>query len=68
MTTAIVGALLAALALATPTAAQPRDEPVRTIPTRAGVPLAPHGYFGIDAKVVDAIAMWIVGVPAGAKP
>jgi hypothetical protein len=22
-------------------------------------PLSPHGYFGIDQKVVDAIARWI---------
>jgi pimeloyl-ACP methyl ester carboxylesterase len=26
-------------------------------------PLAPHGYFGLDAKVVDAIAAWIAAKP-----
>jgi fermentation-respiration switch protein FrsA (DUF1100 family) len=31
-------------------------------------PLAPHGYFGVDAKVVDAIAAWIAATPAGTKP
>lgn len=31
-------------------------------------PLAPHGYFGIDAKVVEAIAAWIVAAAPVAKP
>ena len=31
-------------------------------------PLAPHGYFGLDAQVVDAIAAWIIATPAVAKP
>jgi pimeloyl-ACP methyl ester carboxylesterase len=31
-------------------------------------PLAPHGYFGIDAKVVEAIAGWIVATAPVAKP
>lgn len=31
-------------------------------------PLAPHGYFGLDAKVVDAIAAWIVGTLPVSKP
>jgi alpha-beta hydrolase superfamily lysophospholipase len=31
-------------------------------------PLSAHGYFGIDAKVVEAIAAWIAAAPAGAKP
>jgi Serine aminopeptidase, S33 len=31
-------------------------------------PLAPHGYFGIDAQVVDAIAAWIVATPTVARP
>ena len=31
-------------------------------------PLAPHGYFGLDATVVDAIAAWIVASPPVAKP
>ena len=31
-------------------------------------PLAPHGYFGIDAQVVDAIVAWIVATPSVAKP
>ena len=30
-------------------------------------PLAPHGYFGIDAAVVEAIARWIVTEAPG-KP
>jgi hypothetical protein len=28
-------------------------------------PLAPHGYYGIEARVVDAIASWTVGGVAG---
>jgi dienelactone hydrolase len=31
-------------------------------------PLAPHGYFGIEAKVVDAIMAWIVATPPATKP
>jgi len=31
-------------------------------------PLAPHGYFGIDAAVVDAIASWIAAASPVAKP
>jgi pimeloyl-ACP methyl ester carboxylesterase len=31
-------------------------------------PLAPHGYYGIEAKVLDAIADWIKATPAVAKP
>jgi pimeloyl-ACP methyl ester carboxylesterase len=31
-------------------------------------PLAPHGYFGLDASVVDSIAAWIRATPAVAKP
>lgn len=31
-------------------------------------PLAPHGYFGIDAMVVEAIAGWIVTTAPVAKP
>jgi hypothetical protein len=31
-------------------------------------PLAPHGYFGIEAAVLDAIAGWIKATPsAGAR-
>lgn len=30
-------------------------------------PLSPHGYFGLDATVVDAIAAWIAATPADAK-
>jgi pimeloyl-ACP methyl ester carboxylesterase len=31
-------------------------------------PLAPHGYFGLDAQVVEAIAAWIVAAPPVVKP
>ena len=31
-------------------------------------PLAPHGYFGIDGTVVDAIAGWIIAASSVAKP
>jgi len=31
-------------------------------------PLAPHGYFGIDATVVEAIARWIVATSPVVKP
>jgi hypothetical protein len=31
-------------------------------------PLAPHGYFGIDATVVEAIAGWITATAAATKP
>jgi hypothetical protein len=31
-------------------------------------PLAPHGYFGIDATVVEAITGWITGTSPVAKP
>jgi alpha-beta hydrolase superfamily lysophospholipase len=31
-------------------------------------PLAPHGYFGIEAKVVDAIMSWIAATPPATKP
>jgi pimeloyl-ACP methyl ester carboxylesterase len=30
-------------------------------------PLAPHGYFGLDATVVDAITAWITAAPRDAK-
>ena len=31
-------------------------------------PLAPHGYFGIETKVVDAIMSWIAATPPATKP
>jgi len=31
-------------------------------------PLAPHGYFGIETKVVDAIMAWIAATPPATKP
>jgi alpha-beta hydrolase superfamily lysophospholipase len=31
-------------------------------------PLAPHGYFGIDGRVVDAIVEWITATSSRAKP
>jgi pimeloyl-ACP methyl ester carboxylesterase len=31
-------------------------------------PLAPHGYFGIDTTVVNAIADWIIASSPAAKP
>jgi pimeloyl-ACP methyl ester carboxylesterase len=30
-------------------------------------PLSPHGYFGLDATVVEAIAAWIAATPPEAK-
>ena len=31
-------------------------------------PLAPHGYFGIETEVLDAIATWIAATPSDRKP
>jgi hypothetical protein len=42
-----------------------RRRPGAVGPVRAA---GPHSYFGLDAKVVDAIADWIVAASPVAKP